>query len=361
MILSGIMSAYPLAGVKTIVLQFAFFIIVYVFYSLIRDERDMKNYIASILIVAMILVTISVIYLFIDGFNLIDIISKNRTRVYVLITNPEALTNFYVISFPFLLTTLLLKPQRLKKYSIIVMLVYIGIGLILVMSRSAILGIILSSAIVLFILRRKRFHQLLFTLICFGLLFLFYPPLNETLTFFLRIEEGMSARDQIWKMSLEMIKDHPIFGIGPGAYKYETFNYFPYMFNSWWGKLMIYFYDITDGINFSHNYFLVLFTELGILGFVTAIALPFIYFRIGLKTLKKYRYESQEKYFFIIALFAAGTSIIFRNFFNSIGLLYLGGISTDLPFWLIFSSLIYFYKQPLSEKALRQVDSNITQ
>ena len=39
-----------------------------------------------------------------------------------------------------------------------------------------------------------------------------------------------------------------------------------------------------------------------------------------------------SSYHLIIALFAAGSSIIVRNIFNSIGLLYVGGIHTDFHF-----------------------------
>lgn len=178
-----------------------------------------------------------------------------------------------------------------------------------------------------------------------------YTPLNELLTTLLRIESGMSARDYIWKMSIDMIKDNAIFGIGPGAYQYEMLNYFPYMLNDWWGKIMIYYQEVTDGANLSHNFFLTFFTDLGILGILTAVTLPVVYFRIGIKTIRKYKNGSPETYYLIIALFAAGISVIVRNLFNSIGLLYVGGIHTDLPFWIIFSSIIYFYQAPYKVNA----------
>jgi O-antigen ligase len=158
----------------------------------------------------------------------------------------------------------------------------------------------------------------------------------------------MSARDYVWKMSMDMINDHTLFGIGPGAYRYEMLNYFPYMLENWWGKLFIYYNEVTGGANLSHNFFLTFFTEMGILGILTAVALPIIYFRIGIKTITKFKNRSSDNYYLIIALFAAGSSIIVRNLFNGIGLLYVGGIQTDLPFWLIFVSLIYFYRMPLT-------------
>jgi len=172
----------------------------------------------------------------------------------------------------------------------------------------------------------------------------------------------MSARDYIWKMSIDMIRDNTVFGIGPGAYQYEMLNYFPYMLSNWWGKIFIYYQEVTEGANLSHNFFLTFVTDMGILGIMTAVALPLIFWRIGIKTLKKYKNEDPNNYYVIIALFAAGSSILVRNLFNSIGLLYVGGIQTDLPFWLIFGSLIYFYQMPLPAKEVRddQIKSSVT-
>jgi O-antigen ligase len=351
MIMSSAMSSYPFAGIGIISEQIAFFIIVYVFYSIINDERDINNYLIAIMVVSFVLVTVSLIQLFSTNFNLLDIIAKDRIRISVLITNAEASSNFYLISFPFLIVLFLAKKQSFNRNLIVAFAIYLSFGLSLAMSRSAILGITLSTAIIFFILRRRRFYQFVCTLIAISILFVFIKPLNETLSLFLRIDSGLSERERVWDMSLNIIRDHPLFGLGPGAYKYEFYNYFPYMLNDWWGKLLIYYHELSNEENFSHNYFLVLFTEMGILGLITAIILPIIYFRIGIKTLIKYRNGLTENYYLIVALFAIGTSIIARNFFNSIGLLYLGGLTGDLPFWLIFSSLIYFYKLPMTKSS----------
>lgn len=347
MILSSAMSSYPFAGIGIISQQFAFFIIVYVIYSLINDEKDITVYLIAIMIVSSVLVTVSLILLFSTSFSLLDIITEGRIRISALITNAEASSNFYLISFPFLIALFLIKKKILDRILILLFATYLSLGLSLAMSRSAILGIALSTAIIFFVLRRRRFYQFVLTLIAISLLFVFIEPLNQTISLFLRINEGLTERERIWEMSFNIIRDNPLFGLGPGVYKYEFFNYFPYMLSDWWGKLLIYYHELSDGVNFSHNYFLVLFTEMGILGLVAAIVLPVIYFSIGIRTLKKYRKRTEEKYYLIVALFATGTSIIVRNFFNSIGLLYLGGLTGDLPFWLIFSSLIYFYKHPL--------------
>ncbi|NWG27900.1 MAG: O-antigen ligase family protein [Ignavibacteriaceae bacterium] len=352
MVISSAMSNYPFAGSSIILKQLLFFIIVYVFYSLIDDFSDIKNYISSIIVVSFIFSTISLIYFFIEGYSLLNIVTSGRIRISILITNPEALTNFYVISFPFLITYIILQKHKFSKWIASFLLFYIVLGLILTMSRSAVIGILLSTSIILYILRKNTFYQLILSLIFIIICFIVIEPLNEIVYLLFRFEEGVSVRDYLWLMAINIIKDYPVFGLGPGAYPYEVFNYFPFMLDEFFGKVFIYYTDVTEGGNLAHNIFLVFFSEMGILGLITIITLPVVYIRIGIKTIKKYKDQSPEIYYLIVALFATGTSVIVRNIFNSIGLLYVGGLVTDLPFWLIFSGLIYFYQTPLSKNLL---------
>lgn len=346
-LVSGIMSKHPPECLVVIFRQSTFLVIAYLFYALIENIKDIKNYFLSILIVSGITVSI-LIFSFIDsGFNLLTLISENRIRITAISSNAEALTNFLVVSIPLVVSAILLTKKRSIKINYWFILIFFTIGLVLAMSRSAILAIILSSAIIYFILYKKYFYRFLLVLILIVLLFSLIEPLSEIATFLFRVNEGASTRDFIWSMSTDIIKANTLFGIGPGNYKYEMFNYYPFMLDNWYGKLYIYFYEVTGGANLSHNIFLVFFTEMGILGFLTCLLLPVVYLRIGIKTIHKFKNEKPSTYYFIVGLFAAGCSIIFRNLFNSIGLLYVGGIYTDLPFWLIFSSLIFFYKRPI--------------
>ncbi len=360
MIISSVMSKYPFAGVGIITQQIAFFVIVYVLFALIRNVNDIKLYFNSIFIVGLILVTASLFMYYSGGASLLEFVSPGRPRISAILSNYEAFTNFFVVSFPLLICLTLLKENFSERRIDYFILFYFSLGLILNMSRSAFVGILFSSAIIFYLLRRKKFYQLVFSFSFFVLIFLLYQPLNDLLSMFLRIESGMSARDYIWKMSMDMINDHTLFGIGPGAYQYEVFNYFPYMLDNWWGKLFIYFNEVSGGANLSHNIFLTFFTDMGLIGILTAIALPFVYIRIGVRTIIKYKNGSAENYYLIIGLFAAGSSIIVRNLFNSIGLLYVGGIQTDLPFWMIFGSLIYFYLKPFTSNKSSVNKSTLT-
>ena len=345
-VLSSIMSKYPFAGAGLLAQQIAFFIIAYVFFVLIKNEKDIKLYLTSIFIVSFVLISGS-LYVFLEaGIDLLATISPDRPRISVIITNIEASTNFFVVSFPIVLSYILVKRKFSERKMETFFLLFLIIGLLITMSRSALLAIIFSSAIIFYLVRRRRFYQLILSVTFVVLIFWLYEPLNNLLSTFLRIESGFSARDYLWKMSMDMIEDNAVFGLGPGVYKHEMLNYFPYMLDDWWGRFIIYLREVTGGDNLSHNFFLTLFTEMGVLGFLTAIFLPFVFLRIGIKTVIKFKGVDKNSYYLVIALFAAGSSIILRNFFNGIGLIYVGGIQTDLPFWLIFGSLVYFYQLP---------------
>jgi hypothetical protein len=161
MVISAAMSSYPFAGIGIIGRQAAFFIIVYIFYALIQNVTVIKNYITAIMIVAVIFVIISLVAFFFEGYSLIDIVAQSRTRIANVITNPEALTNFYVFTFPIALTVLLIKKQTFFKVISLLFLFFISLGLILTMARSAILAILLSSSILFFMIKRKLFYRLL--------------------------------------------------------------------------------------------------------------------------------------------------------------------------------------------------------
>lgn len=343
MIISMAMSAYPFAGIGLFVRQTIFFILTYLFYALIRNESDIRSYFIAFVIAAIVMASSSLATFVSDPSSLFDFTTGSRERIVGLISNPNNITNFYMVSFPLVLSMLFLRKNKLSNSISFLLILFLSFALFITLSRSAILGVIASVVVMLYILKRKYFYFLLLSLLFIVLLFIFYEPLNNLASVLFRIERGATGRNYLWAMSLNMIRDHPIFGIGPGAYRYEMFSYFPVMLHSWTGGLFKDIYDMTNGSNLSHNYFLFLFSDLGILGMITAIALPVVYFRIGIKTLKKYKQQARDTYYLIVALFAIGAAMFVRGMVESIGLLYYGAITTDLPFWLVFISLIYYY------------------
>ena len=342
MIMATVMSDYPIVGLGLIVRQTIFFIITYLFYALIKNENDIKTYFVAFVISACVLAASSIFTFMSDSSGLFNLTTGSRERIVGIISNPNNITNFYMVSFPLVLSILLLKRNTLSNVIGLLLILYLSFALFITLSRSAILGVIAGTVVMLYILRRKYFYFIIVSLIVLVLMFITYEPLGNLASILFRVERGTTGRDYLWAISLDIIKDHPLFGIGPGAYKYEMFKYFPVMLESWMGGLFVDLYETTGGANLSHNFFLFLFSDLGIPGLLTSLALPIVFFKIGTKTLKKYKLGKKDTYYLIVALFAVGTAMFVRGFVESIGLLYYGAITTDLPFWLVFISLIYY-------------------
>jgi O-antigen ligase len=343
------MSDYSTAALPLLFRQTAFFIIVYILFSLIRNEKDIKTFLFGLLLATSVLVASSIVLFISEGTGFFNL-AGYRNRVSGLISNIDSITAFYMIAFPMAVALILIKSKILVKSISWLFLIYLSLGLFLTMSRSAILGVIVSSLVMFYVIHRKNFYRASLILISLLLVSIFYEPLGKFSSLLFRMEAGLTSRDQLWTIALNIIKDNPIFGLGPGAYKNEMINYFPVMFNTWAGDLLLRLFEMTkSGSNMSHNFYLFFFSEMGIFGFVTAIVFTTIFFKIGLQTISFYKNEINERYYLIVALFAAGTSMFVRNLVDSIGLLYYGWITADLPFWIIFICLLVYYNRRLPD------------
>jgi len=349
MFVSLVMSDYPTAGLPLLFRQSAFFIIVYVLVSLIRDEADVKLYLFALILATSILVASSLVMFVTEGINFFNL-AGYRNRVSGLISNIDAITAFYMITFPLSIILIIRSKHTLAKSLSWLLLFYLSLGLLLTMSRSAILGVLVSSLMMFYILKRKYFYRTTVILAVLLVTVIFYEPLGKFSSLLFRMEAGLTSRDQLWSIAVSIIKDNPIFGLGPGAYKNEMINYFPVMFNSWSGDLLLRLFEMTKtGSNMSHNFYLFFFSEMGIFGFITALVFTAIFFKVGVQSLSVYKKENDEKYYLIVALFTAGASMFVRNLVDSIGLLYYGWITADLPFWIIFMCLLFYYNKRLPD------------
>jgi len=95
--------------------------------------------------------------------------------------------------------------------------------------------------------------------------------------------------------------------------------------------------------NNSHNFYLMFFSDMGILGFVTSLMLPVVFFIISFRTTKQLSVADGKIYYIIIGIIAAGIGLFIRGLFEAIGLIFYGYITADLPFWILFGILIFTY------------------
>jgi len=206
---------------------------------------------------------------------------------------------------------------------------------------------------ILFILNKKLLVRIIVSLVLAILIMMLIEPVRNFLTLALRVESGLAQRDQLWEISLNLIEDNFLFGIGPGAYASKMFDYFPVMLNSYHGQRLIELYEMTTGTNSAHNFYLVMFTDLGILGLFVSLMLPYVFFKISKTVLTLLKKSKNNSYYLVVGIAGTMTGLLVRALFDGINILSYGWISVDLPFWLMFSILIYFYNNiDIAEKHL---------
>jgi O-antigen ligase len=335
-------SDYSFAAIPLVLRLSAFFIFVYLFFVMIKNVEDVRLYINA-LIVSAIIVALGTLYDFVyTGFNLL-IVAGEIYRTGGFIGNYNATGGYFAISIPLLISSLYVSKLKIKRIMISAIIGLLFIALIITGSRSAFLACAVSVFIILFILNKKLLIRIAVSSVLSILFLLLIEPIRDFLILALRVESGLTHRDHLWKISLDLIEDNFLFGIGPGAYAFKMLDYFPVMLDSYLGQRLIGLYEMTTGRNSAHNFYLVMFTDLGILGLFVSLMLPYVFFRISKPVLRHLKKIVDSSYYIVVGIVSTMTGLLVRSLFDGINIMSYGWISVDLPFWLMFSILIYFY------------------
>ena len=346
MLIPAIFSQHFFAGIAMILRQTIFFIIAYIFFSFIIDIKYVKTIMISLIVVSLIIALSSIYQFYLGGFNLMDVALGIRHRITNIVGNPLKASTYFILTLPIVLTFGF--SQKYKDYKTLLLFIssILFVGLFLIISRSAMFVIFLSIMFLIYQLDKNWFKKSIIIMIFITLIFFLIEPIYDSISLLFKIKFGLSQRDYFWEMALNVIKDNPLLGIGPGSFRYEVFNYSPVLLDSWPGRVIIDLYLATEGENPSHNIFLKFASDMGIPGIVSLLYFMKLYFKIVRRTLKKASGGNQEYYLIILSISVVAGSLFIRGLFDSIGILTYGVIVSDLPFWLMFSILIFFYQKP---------------
>ena len=345
MIISSAASSNFTTGLNETLRQVLFFLLLYLLFAFIKRDEDAFNY-AGILVAAGLIAAIIIIYSFIStDLSVFLLQSKGIIREGGSFKNVTAAGGIFAVTIPLNIIFLLLSINRQNNFRFFLYLILTLqiIGLILTNSRSGLLAAITSTAIILFLLKRKVFKRFLLSIFA-AILVLFFvlPSVSDLFAIYFRVDRVFeNTRYYLWDMSSQIIYDNPIFGTGPGQFKEYMYNHLPVMLGSW-DEGEIYWIYKYAGLGESHNFILFRTAELGIFGLLSAIILPVIFIFIGYKVMRQ-NLSNKKIYHLVVGIFALGIGMFVRSFFESTGLLSHGWIIRDLPFWLCFSILIYFY------------------
>jgi O-antigen ligase len=165
---------------------------------------------------------------------------------------------------------LISRAKTVEKYLAIIILMLVSIAIFLSGSRTGMLAIIILSLVFLLLetnimskSRQFRNYKLLtfLIIICF---------LSAASIFYYQKKDSAIGRLLIWKVSLKMIKDKPVFGNGYGAFQAKYMDYQAAYFknnpNSRYAQL-------ADNVNRPFNEFIKVAVEFGLVGLVVVFSI----------------------------------------------------------------------------------------
>ena len=342
---STLFSSYFSLGIIEILRQAVFFILIYIIYSFIKGEKEIYLYLNA-LVLSGTIIGILILDSFIKNSDIFILETKGLTHEGGYINNVAAAGGIFAISISINLAYLFLPKFKKTKYKLLLIttLVIQIMALLVTNSRAAFLATFVSGIYILFKLNKKALKILSASFISTGFLILvIFPKIVDIISTFLRFNRVFeNLRYILWDIAFGIIKDNPIFGIGPGTFKYYMYKYLPVQLGSW-NERSIYFVYKEAGTGHAHNFWLYRFSELGIFGFIGAVALPVIFFYLIFK-LGKYIKNKYEYTVIIVAITGSILGLLYRSMFESTGFLTNGWITRDLPFWVIFLIVIFLFQ-----------------
>lgn len=338
MTISTLISSHTFLGLEKIITQILFFFLLYFLYSSINSEQRVYILLIGLFLSSLISLLILFWQSMSVNFNLFLIYETLFTRESYLGKNN--LPILFAISIIFLTVSLFTRYTRVKKIAIFFLVIFM-IGVLITDSRASILCLSISIGVILYKLNKKILYSGLLFSACL-ITFISTTPLFDEILLFLRIDNIGTGRDFLIQATFEVIKKYFWFGAGPAGTKLELYSNLPFMLNSpgeWMISRVYYIGDIGQ----AHNFYLFLFSDLGIGGLILSLLLPLIYFTYCNRLLRLIKDKKNDDFYIVFGLLGSGIFFFSRGLFEQMNILSYGAIYYDLPFWILFIILVFYY------------------
>lgn len=246
-------------------------------------------------------------------------------RVYSTLGNPNVLGEYFLLVIPIAFACLLNEKHWLVRFFYLGACGVMMLCLILTYSRGCYIGILVAFAVFLVLLDRRFIF-----LGVIGLLLLPFVLPQTILNRFLSIgnmaDSSTSYRVYIWMGTIAMLKDYWLCGVGPGT---AAFN-------------LVYPAYAYNGISapHSHNLFLQLICDSGIIGFVLFALVIYQFYKGTLGTMARTPKEHKEKRIYLIGAVSAVTGFMAQSLFDYTFYNY----RVMLLFWIVVGMGMVFMK-----------------
>jgi len=362
-ILSIFWSDSPMVSLKELPLFLAGPLLYFITTNNIYHKGQIEHLINAILIIGTLLGIYGILqYQGIDfPFWLKNI---GRQRVFGFFGNVNYFAEYLIIPLAIAVPLFFVSKNKMKKLLLLIGILAMGTSLILTFTRGSYLGfgtslifmffLFIFSGGKTFIRDNKKIFIIVFLMIILIIsLFIIPNPLNKPGTIISKIKgrtsvtqliqgSSIKRRIAIWKFTTLIIKDHPLLGSGLGTFKYNSLKYQAKFFEQGDNRAL-YPYGIADK---THNEYLQLWAELGIIGLAIFIWLMITYFNYGIRYLK--REKNIQKQGIVIGLMGAVVAVLVDGIF---------GFPLHLPativlFWLALALTFAMIKREAGAKEI---------
>lgn len=315
----GVVNSYDkLSSLKSVMVYIAFILVYYLIVRLINNkEKLVKAF--SLLTVASLVCSLYGIYQYFNPAELqvwqdSEMFSEISGRIVSFFENPNVYGEYLILIIMINVALFATLKKPLLKVCALILLALSGLCMILTYSRGCWIGIALAVALFLFIYSKKVF--LLFAVL--GVVALFFLP-KSVMTRLLSIgnlaDSSTSYRVYIWQGTMNMLKDFWVTGIGVGT---SAFNHvYP-----------IYAFGAISAPH-PHNLYLLLLSEMGILGLLVFAVLMIMILKKLFVTANKSGDKIISAY--SAALFSALVGFLVQGIFDNVWYNY----RVFLLFWII--------------------------
>lgn len=192
-----------------------------------------------------------------------------RVRVYSVFGNPNVLAEYLIMTIPLSISLFWYSKKIHKKLIFLATSSILTLALVLTLSRGGWIGFAFS-ALIFLVLVEKRLLLSIIPISIAGIFFLPQSIINRILSIGNLADSSNAYRLTMWGISLDIIRDHPLAGVGFGHLPFkETFET----------------YIRTMPTYHAHNTYLEIAAELGIPGLIAFLFLLFIVFKYGVQSL----------------------------------------------------------------------------
>jgi len=307
-VLSLIWSNSPFISLKELPLFLAGPLLYFIVVNNIHNKKQISRIISAILIMGGLFGIYGILQ-----YNGIDfsfwIGNVERGKVFGLFGNAGYFAEYLILPLPIAISLFLVSKNKTIKILLLIGILTMASTIVLTFTRTPYLSLVISFIFMLLIFaisrgkrlfkeNKKIFIVILTAIVLIVSLFVIPTSLNKKGTVLSRIKERVSVsqlgsdfatsrRVAIWKYTILMIKDYPLLGTGVGSFKYNSLRYQAKFFDQGDNRAL-YPYGVADK---THNEYLQLWAELGIIGLGIFLWLIISYFNYGLKILRRIKDE----------------------------------------------------------------------